>query len=260
MLHGGEQLSTAIRKHLVHGRQHHIAHTIAQRHILAVGAVGHIVLMVFPQIFLNLAARHAQQRPCHMSMKRLHASQARYARSPEQVEEKSFHIVVAMVRHSNSLTPILHAHLLKPLIAQFTAGHFHRHAMFLLISRHIKVGHQARHTTHTAQDFHKGLVAVRLLTTQMKIAMCCHTVKPQFLQDKQQCHRVGTAAQRHQHMLRLVEQTLLFYYSRYFCKKVLFHRCVNFPSKLILIEFLHKKYANKFNTSVALFCDFLHFV
>ena len=89
--------------------------------------------------------------------------------------------------------------LLEPGISQFAASHLDRSAMFLLPCSHVKVFDRERDVQTFTQCPHEALVAHRLLSTQVEIAMCSTAFDTGLQQHMQQGHRVGSAAQCHQH-------------------------------------------------------------
>ena len=71
--------------------------------------------------------------------------------------------------------------------------------MLLLVGRHGEILDRQRNIQALAQFPHEALVAHRLLSAQVEIAVCRFARTAQFEQHTQQSHRVGAAAQCHKH-------------------------------------------------------------
>ena len=96
--------------------------------------------------------------------------------------------------NGNQVASLTLSCLLEPDIAQFAASHLDRSAMLLLPCSHVKVFDRQRDVQTLTQCPHEALVAHRLLSTQVEIAMCSMAFETGLQQHMQQCHRVGSAA------------------------------------------------------------------
>ena len=191
-------------------RNHVQPELVAHELVLQVRAVSHIVLSQGRQILQNLRPAHAQERTHHFAVHGTDALQAVDARAPHQVEQERLHTVVAVMGHCHHLRPAGPEPFGKPAVTQFPRRHLDGNAPRSRIRLRIEVRHLQRYSQPFGQVAHKPLVAHRLLPAEVKVTMSRLTRIPQLEQHPQQCHRVGPAAQRHQHLVAPAKQVLLF--------------------------------------------------
>ena len=165
--------------------------------------------MLFRQIGLNLPPRYRQKGSHHKTVAGTHRGESGNTRSPHQIEEQRLHTVVAMMSYGNSLRPILAALLFKPIVAQPTACHLNRQAVFPGVAQGVE-----RNFVEGYAPFPHGIareiaVAQRLLSPQIKIAMAGNTRISQPIQHVQQCHRISSTAHSHNDGSRLVQQSVI---------------------------------------------------
>ena len=155
----------------------------------------------FGQVIQDVPAAYGQQGAPDVAAQPVHSCQPLDACPSQQVQEKGLYLVVGMVGYGYhaALSPL--ALLLKPGVAQLSACHFDRAAMGLLPGCHVEVLHRQGYSKAGAEVAHELLVAHRLVAAQVEVAMRRMAMAVGFKQRTQQCHRVGPAAQCHQHGL-----------------------------------------------------------
>ena len=131
-------------------------------------------------------------------MCRIHSRQAAQPRAPHEVEQQRFGIVVHVVRHGHGAAARLLHEGLKPCVAQAAGCHFDAFARTLGLAGRVEVLHVQRHAEPFAQLAHKGFVAVALGAPQVEVAVRCRDTDAPFVQQQEQRHRIGAAAQCHE--------------------------------------------------------------
>ena len=95
--------------------------------------------------------------------------------------------------------------------SQASASHLHRLAGKTHAGRHVEIAHAQVDTYAVAYIHTVGGVAHRLLAPQMKIAVGCHTIVALGHKRLQQSHRIGPAAERHNHVATRLQQAVAAY-------------------------------------------------
>ena len=116
-----------------------------------------------------------------------------------------------MVCHGNHVEVECLAQALKLPVSQFACRHLYRHLALGGIGHRVEVHHLARHPQCVAQLCGEALVAVALLAPQVEVAVHPVAAVSQVCEHLEQCHRVGPAAQCHQHPRIVCQQLLLAY-------------------------------------------------
>ena len=120
------------------------------------------------------------------------------SRSPNQVQEQRFNIVVPMVSDAYSLGATLPAHFGKPVITQLASRHFQTESVALGKAASAEMTYRQRDIDVTAQPPAESLIRFALYATEFKITMQGFHPEAQFLQGKQQANAVGASRETHQ--------------------------------------------------------------
>lgn len=179
-----------------------VAHSIA----LQIGAVGHKVLVDRRQIVQDVLAANTQQGADDSLALAPHACHSAQTSSAQEVEQKGFCLVVAMMSYGNTLCSSLLDLAFEPPIAQFACRHLDAHVVQQGKFAGVEMLYRESDIEFPAQSGNKGFVAVRLLATQVKVAVQSMQAVAQLVQHAQECHRIGSSTQGHQHGTALAEQ------------------------------------------------------
>ena len=115
------------------------------------------------------------------------------ARAAHQVEQERLGVVVFVVSHADDLKIALGDEARKPRIAQSACRHLNAFAVGFGLGLRVEVTDVQRNGQPACQFFTESLVAVALVAAQVKVAVGRLYAVAQFVQDQQQCHRVGPA-------------------------------------------------------------------
>ena len=100
-----------------------------------------------------------------------HACHSAQTSSAQEVEQKGFCLVVAMMSYGNTLCSSLLDLAFEPPIAQFACRHLDAHVVQQGKFAGVEMLYRERDIEFPAQSGNKGFVAVRLLATQVKVAV-----------------------------------------------------------------------------------------
>ena len=117
-----------------------------------------------------------------------YAGQPRKSRATHEVQEKSLDLILAVMAHRDCLAIVAVEQSEKPLVTQLAAGHFERFAREGTAGADIEVLHIQVYAERGRDILDKALVTVRLLATQVKVAMRRHAVIAKLEQHGEQRH------------------------------------------------------------------------
>jgi len=98
-----------------------------------------------------------------------------------------------MMSHGDRLAAQILPKILKPLITQLPGSHLNRQTILSGILFRVKIHSIKRYLPSLRQTSHERLIPLRLITSQMEIAMRHNTSITQPTQKSQKGNRVGTS-------------------------------------------------------------------
>ena len=146
--------------------------SVAEVECLRVGAILDIFKALPADIIVNLLATKGEQRTHDVAVAQRNAVQPRDSCATQQVDEERLYGIVAVMCRGNKLEAYGLSLAFKETIAQFACSLFDGEFVFQRVLMGVELCHIAGHAVVLGQTTHKGLVAVTVARTQMKIAMC----------------------------------------------------------------------------------------
>ena len=174
------------------------ADLIAQGIILKISRVGHKVLSDGMEIFFNLLPTDTEQGAYNMAIDRPDARQTVNTRTAHQVHQQSFHGVIAVMRHTDGISPHVLPKLFEVAISQIAGSHLNANLVQGGIFPRVEMCQMEGNVLTLTKLSYEGLVTVGLFSSQVEVAMNSLQPVSKALEDEQQCHTVGTTANSHQ--------------------------------------------------------------
>ena len=138
----------------------------------------------------NVCTRNLNKRTKQLSKQRFHPRHATNTRSTNNVQYGSFGLVIRIVSKCNVLAVFLFGKFVEPVVAQLSRCHLYRQTCFIGIFVSIKNIHKTWYKQLFAHLAHKLLVTIRLLASQLEIAMSNNTFVIHFIQQMKHDNRV----------------------------------------------------------------------
>ena len=145
-----------------------------------------------------------------MGIARLDATQTTKPRATNEVEQNGLNAVVAMVGNTNVMGMDIASQTLEIAVTQIACCHFDTHMMEFGIRAGVKVNEMQRYIKTPTELLTKLLIAHRLLTAQMEVAMGCLYAYAQLAlqppQHEEQRHAISTARESYNILTTINEQ------------------------------------------------------
>ena len=113
-----------------------------------------------------------------------------------------------MVSHGNTRCSLLRAQPLEPFVTQFAGCHLDAHMALGSIGAGIKLSHENLNAHPAAESSHKLLVAQRLVTAQVEIAVSGNQTVSHAAEQTQKTHRVGASRKSHHNLVARTNQSM----------------------------------------------------
>lgn len=185
-------------------RYHVVTQVIPGEGPVQIGRVGSPALAALLQVALNSVPPYFDQRPDNRARNGPQCDEPIRAGSPEQIQEKRLNTVVSRVCKSNSGESVLCCSLGKEVASRIPAG-------CLDIPRNQQNSSRKVGCANTLRErSRETFVAIRIGAAKSVIDMGDAYWKSQFLEDKDETDRIGTAGNPYENPIAPIDQPMFF--------------------------------------------------